>query len=83
MLTQTVTATETHWISGQALELGARITAKTRYRQQDQACTITKLDADTIEVKFDNPQRAVTPGQALVFYQGRICLGGATIYSSI
>ncbi|MBX2848636.1 MAG: tRNA 2-thiouridine(34) synthase MnmA [Acidiferrobacterales bacterium] len=82
MFTQTVSASETHWISGLSLSLGAKITAKTRYRQQDQACEITKLDTDQIEIRFDEPQRAVTPGQALVFYDGRLCLGGATIDSS-
>ncbi|MCL4155348.1 UNVERIFIED_CONTAM: hypothetical protein GTU68_063703, partial [Idotea baltica] len=83
MFTQTVEATETHWISGTALDVGARITAKTRYRQQDQPCEITKLDGGTIEIRFDEPQRAVTPGQALVFYDERVCLGGATIESSV
>ena len=82
MLTQTVSATEPHWISGKALEVGATITAKTRYRQQDQACVITELDQDKIKIRFEQPQRAVTPGQALVFYDGRVCLGGATIHSS-
>ena len=83
MLSQTVTATEPHWISDQPPTGGSRMTAKTRYRQQDQACTITKLDNSSIEIKFDQPQRAITPGQALVFYDGRVCLGGATIFSSV
>lgn len=82
MFTQTVVATETHWISENALGVGANITAKTRYRQQDQPCEILRLDSDEIEIRFDEPQRAVTPGQALVFYDGRACLGGATIFSS-
>ena len=82
MFTQTVTATETHWISGNELKVGSNITAKTRYRQQDQACVITHLENDTIEIRFNEPQRAVTPGQALVFYDDRVCLGGATIASS-
>ena len=83
MFTQTVVATETHWISDDALSVGAKITAKTRYRQQDQPCEIVRLDNDEIEIRFDEPQRAVTPGQALVFYDGRVCLGGATIFSSV
>lgn len=82
MLTQTVLAQGMDWVSGHAPELGATLTAKTRYRQQDQPCTVTKLEANSIEVKFEQPQRAVTPGQALVFYKGRRCLGGATIHSS-
>ena len=82
MLSQTVTAKGCDWVSGQPLKLGDRVTAKTRYRQQDQLCEVMELEADSITVKFDQPQRAVTPGQALVFYQQRSCLGGATIHSS-
>jgi len=82
MHTQTVVAQGMDWVSGHAPKLGSKLTAKTRYRQQDQACTVTKLEGDSIEVEFDQPQRAVTPGQALVFYHGRHCLGGATIHQS-
>jgi len=82
MLTQTVTAHGQDWVSARALEVGDKVTAKTRYRQQDQACIVTDINGDSLTVKFDQPQRAVTPGQALVFYQQRRCLGGATIHSS-
>ena len=60
---------------------GYRCTAKTRYRQPDQACTVFALDETgyTIKVVFDEPQRAVTPGQSCVFYQDDICLGGGVI----
>jgi len=83
MLTQTVTANGMDWVSGLPLQVGDRVTAKTRYRQKDQACQITACDDEQITVKFDQPQRAVTPGQALVFYDDRRCLGGATIHASI
>ena len=52
--------------------------AKTRYRQPDQACEVTVTGQGT-RVVFDDAQRAVTPGQSVVFYDGEICLGGAVI----
>lgn len=54
-------------------------TAKVRYRQVAQACTIERLEEDRLYVQFIEPQRAVTPGQSIVFYQGDECLGGAVI----
>ncbi|MEW5838035.1 MAG: tRNA 2-thiouridine(34) synthase MnmA [Pseudomonadota bacterium] len=53
--------------------------AKTRYRQPDQACRIENLANGTIQVTFAQPQRAITPGQSVVFYAGDECLGGAII----
>lgn len=53
--------------------------AKTRYRQTEQACMISPEDDHQHIVMFSNPQRAVTPGQYIVFYDKNICLGGATI----
>jgi tRNA-uridine 2-sulfurtransferase len=67
-----------HWISGVAPNFPLHCYAKTRYRQADQACTLTPT-ADGLAVQFQNPQRALTPGQFVVFYQGRECLGGAVI----
>ena len=55
------------------------ISAKTRYRQDDQSCTLTCADNGRGIVKFVDPQRAVTPGQSVVFYQGDHCLGGGVI----
>ncbi len=55
-----------------------RCFAKTRYRQPDQACIVT-LKEDRVEVDFDQPQRAITPGQSVVFYDGTRCLGGGII----
>ena len=80
MLTQTVYATGIDWVSASKPKVGAKLTAKTRYRQQDQNCEIISLENDAFTVCFDQPQRAVTPGQALVLYDGRCCLGGATIH---
>ncbi|WP_372750517.1 tRNA 2-thiouridine(34) synthase MnmA [Litorivivens sp.] len=66
-----------HWIAD-IPELPLRCTAKTRYRQPDQACTVYAKNAG-LEVHFDEPQRAITPGQSVVFYQGEVCLGGTVI----
>lgn len=62
---------------------GLRCTAKTRYRQPDQACTLyaDNADASRVRVVFDTPQRAVTPGQSCVLYADAVCLGGGVIES--
>jgi tRNA-uridine 2-sulfurtransferase len=69
------------WIDGAAPAKELRCTAKTRYRQADQACTV-RIAGSIAEVAFDEPQRAVTPGQSVVFYDGEICLGGGVIQKS-
>jgi tRNA-specific 2-thiouridylase len=58
---------------------GTRHGAKTRYRQADSACTLARVDDAEIAVEFPQPQRAVTPGQSVVLYDGEVCLGGAII----
>ena len=73
---------ELHWISRPEIELPYSCSAKIRYRQQDEACNIISIDGSTAVVEFEHPQRAITPGQALVFYQRDICLGGGTIESA-
>lgn len=72
-------ATHVHWIAGNPEHFPLQATAKTRYRQNDQPCIINKLDEQLISVTFSEPQRAITPGQSVVFYQGEICLGGGII----
>lgn len=71
-------ATDTSWI-GERPGGESTLTAKTRYRQTDQSCRLEWLDGDTVRVRFARPQRAITPGQAVVLYDGDVCLGGATI----
>jgi tRNA-specific 2-thiouridylase len=75
----TLAAGQLNWISGVAPDPGKPYTAKTRYRQTDAACRITRLDGDTLELTFDTPQWAVTPGQSVVLYDGEVCLGGGII----
>ncbi|MGB5329470.1 MAG: tRNA 2-thiouridine(34) synthase MnmA [Gammaproteobacteria bacterium] len=71
--------TELHWISQSVDNVPFACSAKSRYRQQDSGCRITALDHSNASVEFDSPQRALTPGQALVLYAGEQCLGGGTI----
>lgn len=70
-------AVQPHWVAG-IPPRHRRLSAKTRYRQQDQPCAIEFQD-DHVHVTFDAPQRAVTPGQWVVFYDGEECLGGGII----
>ena len=74
-------ATEPSWVLGSPSYFPFSCTAKVRYRQPDQPCTIEKIEEGKIFVRFSTPQRAITPRQAIVFYDGSICLGGATILS--
>ena len=57
--------------------------AKTRYRQADQACQVDTDGAERWRIRFDRPQRAVTPGQYVVLYDGETCLGGGAIESTL
>lgn len=66
------------WVDGKGPQQTARMTCKHRYRQDDQACEIIPTDRG-YQVIFDQPQRAITPGQSAVFYQGEVCLGGGVI----
>ena len=75
---QRLVASELSWISGRAPDATFACTAKTRYRQADQTCRV-QMTAQGCEVVFDAAQRAVTPGQSVVFYDGDECLGGGII----
>lgn len=78
-----VTVTDFHWISGTAPQSPIRCKAKIRYRHPEQwATVIPSTSTDTVQIFFDQPQRAVTPGQAAVLYDGDLVLGGGTILSS-
>jgi tRNA-specific 2-thiouridylase len=79
LLRSSLGAGQLNWISGEEPEPERAYTAKTRYRQTDAACRITTLVDDTLELAFDTPQWAVTPGQSVVLYDGEVCLGGGII----
>lgn len=68
-----------NWISGKVFEGEFRCKAKIRYRHPEQWATVLPTGADTVHITFDEPQRAITPGQAAVLYDGDIVLGGGTI----
>lgn len=72
-------ATDLSWVSSISPTAPVRCTAKVRYRQADQWCVIEAINNGVVSVRFDRPQRAVTPGQAVVFYDENRCLGGGTI----
>ncbi len=80
---QSLIATDVHWIHGAPKDLPLLATAKTRYRQADQACMINPIDEKQYKIDFIEPQRAITPGQSVVFYQGEQCLGGGIIVTSM
>lgn len=71
------------WVNRHPLTVPLRCAAKIRYRQPDQGCVVEPLDDGRCRVTFDQPQRAVTPGQSVVFYQGEECLGGGVIERAI
>jgi tRNA-specific 2-thiouridylase len=74
-----LSASQLHWVAGAAPALPHACAAKVRYRQADQACRIDDIRAGSAQVAFEVPQRAVTPGQSVVFYDGEVCLGGGVI----
>lgn len=78
LLSYGLMATDLYWVSDKVKEDNFECTAKFRYRQPDQKVTVKLVD-DSCIVIFDVPQKAVTPGQEVVFYDGESCLGGGTI----
>ncbi|MGL4606120.1 MAG: tRNA 2-thiouridine(34) synthase MnmA [Eubacteriaceae bacterium] len=78
LYSKSLEAIDMNWVAGEPPSNAFHCTAKFRYRQQDQGVMVL-LKGDRIEVQFDAPQKAVTPGQAVVLYDGNVCLGGGTI----
>lgn len=72
-------AKDINLISVESIEEPLRVRARVRYNQPEQPATVYQLDSDTIRVVFDEPQRAIAKGQAVVLYQGDVVAGGGTI----
>ncbi len=81
LMSQNLRAQKVHWIAGVKPSLPLRCEAMVRYRQTPQTCEIEWADKG-INVRFDEVQRAVAPGQSVVFYAGDECLGGGVIAST-
>jgi tRNA-specific 2-thiouridylase len=79
LLRSDLQAAQLSWIAGNAPAETFTCTAKVRYRQPDQSCSVRMHSDGSCTVSFESPQRAVTPGQYVVFYQGEVCLGGGVI----
>jgi len=81
LLSHRLSADDTSWVAGHA-PAQRGLAAKTRYRQHDADCTFADGDASAFELRFDQAQWAVTPGQSAVVYDGEVCLGGGVIDSA-
>ncbi|MDG2526853.1 tRNA 2-thiouridine(34) synthase MnmA [Stenotrophomonas sp. HITSZ_GD] len=82
LMSTTLRSETAHWIAGAPPARRFDCTAQTRYRQPDEPCTVEVREDGCVDVRFARPQRAVTPGQSLVLYDGDECLGGAVIAST-
>ncbi len=80
LLKQQLSASQLDWVAGKTPALEFTCKAKIRYRQTEQSCTV-KVNKSNCIVCFDENQRAITPGQSVVFYDNNICLGGGIIDS--
>jgi tRNA-specific 2-thiouridylase len=79
LMKATLEAVDATWICGSPPPERTAHTAKTRYRQADAPCTLSRVLDSEIRVDFPSPQWAVTPGQSVVLYDGEVCLGGGVI----
>ena len=79
LLSRALRASNTSWVAGRPPASNQVLSAKTRYRQADNACQIHRMEPGGFTLTFDTPQWAVTPGQSAVIYAGEVCLGGGVI----
>jgi tRNA-specific 2-thiouridylase len=75
----TLTASQVNWVSGRPHEQWTPVRAQIRYKHTAAPARVRALDEERAELEFDEPQSAITPGQAVVFYEGDLCLGGGWI----
>ena len=79
LLRDRLTAADLSWVNGRPPHTHWVYTAKTRYRQPDAPCEVEAVDGERCQIVFAEPQWAVTPGQSVVLYESRVCLGGGVI----
>ena len=83
MLSDSLIANQITWTQDGLEDKAFSSMAKVRYRQEDQACQVEPLEDGRLKVRFQQAQRAVTPGQSVVFYQAGECLGGGIIETAL
>ncbi|SFU59697.1 tRNA (5-methylaminomethyl-2-thiouridylate)-methyltransferase [Nitrosomonas eutropha] len=83
LLRSSLTAVDLSWISGASPHQSWVYAAKIRYRQTDAPCAITRLEHDSCQIGFAAPQWGVTPGQSVVIYESKVCLGGGIITDNV
>ncbi|MFW6123779.1 MAG: tRNA 2-thiouridine(34) synthase MnmA [Acidobacteriota bacterium] len=79
---KTLTASKINWISGQTLKYPLKVKAQIRYNHNPQEAVVRPIGSELVQVEFQRSQRAITPGQSVVFYDGDVLLGGGTIIKS-
>ncbi len=79
LYSSTLTASDFNWIAVEDANKPMRVKAKVRYKQTEQWAWAEQISKDQVQVTFDQPQRAITPGQAVVLYDGDVVVGGGTI----
>lgn len=79
VFSDTLTASDLNFIAVEKPSEGMRVSAKIRYSAKEAPATVHVLSEDKVQVVFDEPQRAITPGQSVVFYNGDVVVGGGTI----